>query len=82
MADVSLLVNGNSFTGWKSVSVVRTIESLAGSFSLSVADHRADQALTWPIREEDECLVKINKQPASESSPTQTSEPSDEESSD
>ncbi len=62
MSEVSLLVNGYSYTGWKDVGVIRTIESLAGSFSLSVADNQADAAVGWPIRTEDECRVKIDDQ--------------------
>ena len=62
MADVQLLVQGKVYTGWKSISVSRTIESLSGSFSLDVSDQHVDDALVWPIEEEDECLVKIDDQ--------------------
>lgn len=64
MADVSLLVNGNRYTGWKQVGVTRTIESLTGSFLLTVADNNVDAAFSWPILEEDECKVKIDDQTA------------------
>ncbi len=59
---MSLVVGGNQFTGWKTVSVTRTIESLAGSFSLDVAEHRVADAMLWPIRTEDEVRVKIDDQ--------------------
>lgn len=59
MSEVSLIVDGNRYAGWKDVSVIRTIESLAGSFSLSVAESAADAAV-WPIETEDECLVQID----------------------
>ena len=62
MSDVQLVVNGNRYTGWKGISVTRTIESISGSFSLDVSDQHADDALLWPIRREDECLVKIDDQ--------------------
>lgn len=35
---VTLLANGQSFTGWKSVSISRSIKQLCGSFSLSLTE--------------------------------------------
>lgn len=60
MSDVSLLVGGLRFVGWESVRVVRSIESLAGSFALGVSDRFGDEL--WPvtaIAEEDACRVAI-----------------------
>lgn len=57
--DVSLLVNGQRFEGYESVSVTRTIEALAGSFDLVVSDRWGGREDPWPIREEDECRVEI-----------------------
>lgn len=62
MADVRLSIDGMDYEAWKAVSISRSIESLAGSFSLGVSDHWVDQALTWPIREQDDCSVKIDGQ--------------------
>lgn len=60
--DVVLIVNGRRYSGWKSVRVTRSIESLAGSFALDVSD-RWDGALDpWPIVEEDACRVEISGQ--------------------
>lgn len=57
--DVALVVNGRRYSGWKSVRVTRSIESLAGSFALEVSDRWGDAEEPWPIMEEDECVVQI-----------------------
>jgi prophage tail gpP-like protein len=55
---VKLLVNGAEYAGWTSARVTRSLESLAGSFSLGVSDRWRGQR-PWPISEEDECSVKV-----------------------
>ena len=60
MSDVSLAVNGIKYKGWKSISITRTIEALAGSFSLGVHDRWIGQQVAWPIYEEDDCVVSID----------------------
>lgn len=60
MADVVLVVGGRRYGGWKSVRVTRSIESLAGSFSLDVSDRWGANSETWPIVEEDPCRVEIS----------------------
>ncbi len=65
MADpaLALRVNGKEFGGWKSVRVTRGIESVAGSFELSVSERWANQDQPWEIAEEDECTVVIGGVP-------------------
>jgi len=57
--DVSLQVNGMEYAGWKSARVTRGIESVSGSFTLSVSDRWAETATAWPIAEGDECTIKV-----------------------
>lgn len=57
--DVELVVRGFRYQGWKSVRVTRSIETLAGSFTLDVSDRWGGQATPWPITEEDPCQVRI-----------------------
>jgi prophage tail gpP-like protein len=60
--EVTLLVNGRRYSGWKSIRITRSIESLAGSFALDVSDKwRGDQA-PWPIKEGDACRVYIDSE--------------------
>lgn len=57
--DVTLVVNGKRYSGWKSVRITRSIESLAGSFALEVSDRWDGQTDPWPIADEDACRVEI-----------------------
>jgi prophage tail gpP-like protein len=59
MADLRLRVNGADYGGWTTARVTRGIESIAGSFELSVSDRWAGQATPWPIGEEDECKLLL-----------------------
>lgn len=59
MSEVTLIVGGVRYAGWKSVRVTRSIESLAGSFALDVSD-RWGPGDPWPIAEEDPCRVEID----------------------
>jgi prophage tail gpP-like protein len=60
MSDLRLVVGGRAYGGWKSMEVTRSIESISGSFNLSVSDRWAGQSEPWPIREEDECQIRID----------------------
>lgn len=58
MASVSLKVRGRDYGGWKTAQVTRGIETVAGSFSLSVSERFTTRGrLGWPIAEGDECQV-------------------------
>ncbi len=59
MIEPFLVVGGRRYSGWKSIRVTRSIESLAGSFALEVSDRWGDQDEPWPIAEEDPCRVEI-----------------------
>jgi prophage tail gpP-like protein len=56
---LQLRVNNQEFAGWTSASVVRSIESIAGGFSLSVSERWGGQAAPWPIRVEDVCELRL-----------------------
>lgn len=60
MSRLELAVNGRLYGGWKEIAVVRSIETLAGSFSLSLTERWSGQEEPWPIREEDACKVLID----------------------
>lgn len=55
--DVTLSINGTDYAGWKGVTVVRSIDSVCGSFELSVSDRWPNQNIPRAIREGDECQV-------------------------
>jgi prophage tail gpP-like protein len=56
--DVRLRVNGRDYAGWKSATVERSIEALAGGFHLEVSE-RWGPGEPWPIVKEDECAVLL-----------------------
>lgn len=64
MSKVLLTVNGAAYEGWKEVTVVRSIETISGQFSLSISDRFPLQDEPWPIREGDACTVQIEGQTA------------------
>jgi len=56
---VSLLVNGRLYLGWTSVQITKTMEAIAGSFSISATDRWSIDEEPWPIKPGDECVLKI-----------------------
>lgn len=60
MSEVTLVVGGKRYDGWKSVRITRSIESLAGSFALDVSDRWGALDKPWAIAEEDACRVEID----------------------
>lgn len=60
MSDVRLIVGGFRYGGWKSVQIIRSMESLSGAFDLEVSDRWGGQDEPWPILEEDACKVEID----------------------
>lgn len=60
MNKVSLKVNGTIFSGWKSVSIKRSIKSIVGEFSLTYTDVWNYNSTPWRIRQGDKCEVYID----------------------
>lgn len=60
MDDVSLAINGTKYSGWKSVSITKSIKSLCGSFQLEVTDVWGEEKKPWRIRQGDSCEVFID----------------------
>lgn len=60
MSELTLVVGGFRYAGWKSIRVTRSIESIAGSFSLDVSDRWDGDEAPWTIVEEDPCRVEID----------------------
>lgn len=59
MPDITLVHRGRRYGGWKGVRVTRSIEGLAGSFTLDVSDRWGGQDEPLPLAEEDPCRVDI-----------------------
>lgn len=59
---VRLLVNGQSFEGWKGVTIKRSMKAIAGSFDFSAVDRWAEQQAPWQINPGDECAIQIDSE--------------------
>lgn len=57
---VTLRVNGKEYSGWKTVSITRSMESAAGTFDLSFTEKWSGQTESWPILPGAACMVSIN----------------------
>jgi len=60
MSKVELAVGGRLYTGWKQISITRSIETIAGLFSLGISERWSGQDAPWPILEQDACRVIID----------------------
>lgn len=62
MSEVSILVDGNEYLGWTEVTIKRSLEQAAGTFTLAVSDGRSRPLATYPIQRESECVVLVDGQ--------------------
>lgn len=63
MANVVLNVGGVRYDGWTEIRVQRSIEQIAGQFSLSVTERWSDNSEPLPIRPGAPCQVLIDNAP-------------------
>lgn len=61
--DVILNVNGTRYHGWKSMTLVRSIDALCGRFDIAAHDRWPGQNLPRGISEGDECVVFLGDDP-------------------
>lgn len=62
MPNLALRVNGRDYLGWTSAQITRGIENLTGSFALEVSEKLSDAGDPFPIADEDEVTVLIEKE--------------------
>lgn len=60
--DVFLIVNGKGFYGWETINVVRSVEAVSASFTISVSDKWVDLSEPWPIFVGDVCTLRFGKE--------------------
>lgn len=56
---VVVFVNGVTYSGWKAVSITRSIEALASSFSISLTDIWSPNQEAWPIVPGDAISIEL-----------------------
>lgn len=58
--DISISVGGKKYTGWKSVQITQSLETLSSQFMLSVVDkHDQKSNEDWLLRPQDECVIYL-----------------------
>lgn len=60
MDEVVLTVGGRHYAGWEDVGITRSIEQLAGTFSLAVSDRWPGQSVRRPITAGQSASVSVN----------------------
>lgn len=60
MAEVTLLVDGRLYGGWKQASVSRAMDAAAGTFNLTVTDRWEPDSEPWAIEPGDSCEVRVD----------------------
>lgn len=60
MPDFRVVVNGQSYGGWKEASVTRTIEALAGSFEVLVSEKWPGEPTRREINPGDACTITLD----------------------
>jgi prophage tail gpP-like protein len=58
--EISILIDEQKYTGWKRVSISRSIESLAGTFSIALTDVWEDKA--WDIFPGRSCVISMGQE--------------------
>jgi prophage tail gpP-like protein len=56
---VTLTVNGTTYGGWKTISIMLSMESLSGVFELGISEKWPGQNVPHGIQYGDECVLKI-----------------------
>lgn len=59
MRNIELSANGLNYSGWSGVSVIRSIETIAGAYDLECTENVDGKAVNWPIRPDDAVKIRI-----------------------
>ncbi len=62
MADprATITIGGKRYDGWKTVGVIRSIETMTGSFEFSIAAKEFTSAPRWPLRTGEACTIQLD----------------------
>ena len=59
MLDINLIVRGVAYSGWTDVAITRSMECLAPTFDVALADVWAQGNAALPIQEGDICVLRV-----------------------
>ncbi len=60
---LTLEVNGSRYSGWTSVSIKRSLDSMGGAFDIALTERWPEQPNDWPLIAGDQCRVLIGNDP-------------------
>lgn len=60
--EVKLQVGGSIYKGWKDVGIDRSLDAVAGAFTLSISEKWERDMRPWPILPGDECVVTCGEE--------------------
>jgi len=60
MPDIQLYVNGLIYSGWKTATITRSLDAIAGKFELSTTDRWDAKRERWTIFPGDTCVLKVD----------------------
>lgn len=60
MPNLELVIDGQAWSGWKSIRVVRSIKQAANTFDLELTDRWSGQESIRPIRDDSKCQLLID----------------------
>lgn len=60
--EMVLKVNGQSYSGWTSLNIKRSLDQMAGSFSFTAADRYVKESSKWNIKMGDSCTVELGRE--------------------
>lgn len=58
-----LEVNGKRYSGWTSITVKRSLESMGGAFDLALTERWPEMPKAWPIVAGDKCRILLGDDP-------------------
>lgn len=57
---VTLSLDGQRYDGWKDVAITRSLDSLVGSFDMTLTDRERTGDSPWPLRAGARCTIAID----------------------
>lgn len=63
MSDIQLFVNQRIYSGWKSATIIRSLDAISGKFEVDTVDVWKANAQRWTIFPGNECSLKLNDIP-------------------
>jgi len=60
MSEIKLLIGSDKYSGWESISVNKSIDTVSGQFQLSVSEKWIGQKMPWEIMPGNSCRITVD----------------------